>query len=220
MKYRAVIFDLDGTLLNTLDDLGNAMNRTLKQEGFPTHPIDAYRYFIGNGARKLATRALPEAHRDQDTIERCLTGFRTDYADHWNVNTKPYDNVPAMLDALTARGLKLAVLSNKPDADTKRCVAELLPDWTFAIALGQRDGVPHKPDPIGAHDIAAYLQVSAAECLYVGDTSVDMQTAMAARMFAVGVLWGFRPRQELEESGAQALLTHPLDILELLDAPA
>ena len=220
MKYRAVIFDLDGTLLNTLDDLGNAMNRTLQQEGFPTHPIDAYRYFVGNGARKLVARVLPETRRDQETIERCLTGFRADYAEHWNVKTKPYDNVPDMLNALTSRGLKLAVLSNKPDADTKRCVAELLPDWTFAIALGQRDGVPHKPDPIGAHDIAAYLQVSAAECLYVGDTSVDMQTAVAARMFAVGVLWGFRPRQELEESGAQALLTHPLDILELLDAPA
>ncbi len=220
MKYRAVIFDLDGTLLNTLDDLGNAMNRTLEQEGFPTHPIDAYRYFVGNGARKLITRTLPKAHLDQETVDRCFTSFQADYDGHWDVDTRPYDNIPAMLDALTARGLKLAILSNKPDAAAKRCVAELLPDWRFAVVLGQRDGVPHKPDPIGAHEIAAHLHLSAADCLYVGDTSVDMQTAIAARMFAVGVLWGFRPRQELEENGAQALLTHPLDILKLLDAPA
>ncbi len=219
MKYRAVMFDLDGTLLNTLNDLGNAMNRTLEQEGFPTHPIDAYRFFVGNGARTLVTRTLPESFRNQETIDRCFTRFRADYERHWNVDTRPYDGVPDMLDALAARDMKLTVLSNKPDADAKRCVAELLPDWTFEVVLGEREGVPPKPNPTGAHDIAAHLRLSAADIMYVGDTSIDMHTAIAAHMFPVGVLWGFRPRQELEDSGAQALLTYPLDILDLLDVP-
>ena len=217
MQYRAIIFDLDGTLLNTLDDLGNAMNRTLEHEGFPTHPIDAYRYFVGNGARTLVTRTLPEAHRDQETIDRCFARFRADYERHWNVNTRPYDGILDMLNVLTARGIPLTVLSNKPDADAKRCVAELLPEGAFEIVLGQRAGIPHKPDPAGARDIATKLHLSPAEILYVGDTSIDMETALAAHMFPVGVLWGFRSRQELEDSGAQALLTHPLDIFEVVD---
>lgn len=220
MNYRAVIFDLDGTLLNTLDDLGNAMNRTLEQEGFPTHPLDAYRYFVGNGALKLVTRALPEAHRDQVTIQRCLKVFRADYQHHWNVDTRPYEGIPDMLDALVARHIKMAVLSNKPDDDAKRCVSELLSGWRFELVLGQREGLPPKPDPSGADEIAKHLQLSPEDFLYVGDTSVDMHTAVAAHMFPVGVLWGFRPRQELEESGAQALLTRPLEILQLLDLRA
>lgn len=220
MNYRAIIFDLDGTLLNTLDDLGNAMNRTLEQEGFPTHPIDAYRYFVGNGALKLVMRALPETHRTPETLQRCLTIFRADYQQHCNVHTKPYEGVSEMLDALVARDIKIAVLSNKPDAEAKRCVAELLPRWRFEIVLGQRGGIPHKPDPIGAREIANYLQLSPEACLYVGDTSVDMQTAIAAHMFPIGVLWGFRPRQELEESGAQTLVTHPQEIVQFLDTQA
>lgn len=218
MKYRAIIFDLDGTLLNTLDDLGNAVNRTLEAEGLPTHPIAAYRYFVGNGARTMIRRALPEERRDEATTTRCLEIFRDDYARHWNVDTKPYDGVADMLDALAARDLRLAVLSNKPDADTKRCVAELLPNWEFELVLGQRDGIPHKPDPTGAIEIAEALGVPASTILYVGDTAVDMQTAAAARMFPAGALWGFRPRQELEASGARAFLAHPLEILAILDA--
>jgi phosphoglycolate phosphatase len=218
MTYKAIIFDLDGTLLNTLEDLGNAMNRTLKQEGFPVHAIDAYRYFVGNGAVMLVKRALPETHRDDETIQRCLTLFRKDYRQHWNIKTRPYSGIPAMLDALTARDMKMAVLSNKPDADTKRCVDELLPNWSFELVLGQRKGIPLKPDPTGALEIARYVQLSPSDILYLGDTSVDMQTAIAARMFPAGALWGFRPREELQQSGAQALLQQPMDILAVLNA--
>jgi phosphoglycolate phosphatase len=123
-----------------------------------------------------------------------------------------------MLDALSVRHIKMAVLSNKPDDDAKRCVAELLSDWRFEVVRGQREGILPKPDPVGALEIAKHFQLSPADVLYVGDTSVDMHTATAAGMFPVGVLWGFRPRQELEESGAQALVTRPLEILHLLDA--
>jgi phosphoglycolate phosphatase len=216
MNYRAVIFDLDGTLLNTLDDLGNAMNRTLEHEGFPTHPIDAYRYFVGNGVMMLVKRAVPEDHQDDDTIQRCLTTFMTDYQQHCQIDTRPYEGIAEMLDVLSARGMKQAVLSNKPDAEAKRCVADLLTDWSFEVVLGHREGMPHKPDPSGAREIAELFQLPPSEILYIGDTSIDMQTAIAARMFPVGVLWGFRSREELVQSGAQTVVEHPLDIVSLL----
>ncbi|MBW1690356.1 MAG: HAD family hydrolase [Deltaproteobacteria bacterium] len=216
MAYKAVIFDLDGTLLNTLDDLGNAVNRVLAERGFSAHAIDEYRSFIGNGVEKLINRALPEQNRNEDTVRACLEAFREDYHKNWNVNTRPYEGIPELLDALKERGLKVAVLSNKPDDTTNLCVAELLPKWRFDVVLGHRDGTPHKPDPAGALEIAQRLDIPPAEFLYLGDSGVDMETAIAARMFPVGVLWGFREADELEESGAQALISHPLEVLEVL----
>jgi phosphoglycolate phosphatase len=216
MAYQAIIFDLDGTLLDTLEDMGNAMNNVLAHEGLPTHPIDAYRYFIGNGVKMLVHRVLPAEHRDQDTMQRCVKMFLEEYEQHWKVNTKPYNGIADMLNALSVRQVKMAVLSNKPDDFTQRCVSELLPDWTFVMVLGQRDGFPKKPDPTGALAIADHLGVAPAEMLYLGDTAVDMQTAIAAHMFPVGVLWGFRPREELQASGAKMLLHHPMDIVPLL----
>lgn len=216
MIYQAVLFDLDGTLLNTLADLGNATNRVLAARGFPTHPLDAYRYFVGDGARILVTRALPPANRDEQTIQDCLDGFRADYDQNWQVATQPYDGIAEMLDALTARGLKLAVLTNKPHEFTQRCVEELLPRWTFEAVLGQREGFPRKPDPAGALEIANRLQIPPANFLYLGDTAVDMQTARAAGMFPVGVLWGFRPAEELQASGAQMLIERPGEVVGLV----
>jgi phosphoglycolate phosphatase len=216
MTYQAVLFDLDGTLLDTLADLGNAMNRVLAGRGFPTHPLDAYRYFVGEGARILVTRALPADRRDEATIESCLAAFAADYDQNWQVETQPYPGVAELLDALIARGLKLAVLSNKPHEFTVRCVSQLLPHWTFDAVLGQREGVPRKPDPAGAFEIAAQLKIPPANFLYLGDTFVDMETARAAGMFPVGVLWGFRPAEELQESGAQALIARPGELVGLL----
>ena len=217
MAFQAIIFDLDGTLLDTLEDMGNAMNNVLAHEGLPTHPIDAYRYFVGDGAKMLVHRVLPDEHRDQDTMQRCVKMFLGEYEQHWKVNTKPYNGIADMLNALSVRQVKMAVLANKPDDFTQRCVAELLPDWKFAMVLGQREGFPKKPDPAGALAIADHLGVAPAEMLYLGDTAVDMQTAIAARMFPVGVLWGFRPREELQANGAKILLHHPMDIMPLLD---
>jgi len=216
MTYKAIIFDLDGTLLNTLDDLGNAMNRVLSGMGFPTHTIDEYRSFIGDGVEKLIKRALPEKNRNEITVHTCIEAFLEDYHKNWNVNTRPYEGIPALLDALKEQGLKAAVLSNKPDDTTNLCVNELLPRWRFDAVLGHRDGNPHKPDPAGALEISMRLNIPPEEFLYLGDSGVDMETATAAGMFPVGVLWGFRDAEELRKSGAQALISHPLEALNLL----
>ncbi len=217
MPYKAVLFDLDGTLLDTLEDLGNAANRVLEQNGFPTHKMDIYRQFVGDGAKKLITRVLPEDKRKDTIIHSCLDAFLEDYGKNWNVKTRPYDGIPELLDALTARKLKMAVLSNKPHESTKRCVAGLLPNWNFDVILGQRDDAPRKPDPTGALEIAEKLNIAPSDFLYLGDTAIDLQTSIAAGMFPVGVLWGFRTTEELQENGAKVLISQPLEILNLLD---
>ena len=216
MPYKAILFDVDGTLLNTLEDLGDAVNRVLAGKGFPTHKLEAYRYFIGDGSAMLITRALPEEKRNDDTIRSCLDVFSEDYGRNWNVKTKPYDGVTEMLDALMARGLKIAALSNKPHEFTKRCVNHLLPNWPFEVVLGYRDAVPLKPDPASALEVAKRLNIPPVDFLFLGDSAVDMKTAIAAGMYPVGVLWGFRPVEELQENGAQALIERPLEILNLL----
>ena len=216
MPYQAVIFDLDGTLLDTLEDIGDAANRVLSARGFPVHPIDAYRFFVGNGVAVLITRALPEDQRDAETVRSCLEAYRADYGRHWNVKTRLYDGVSAMLDALTTRDLKLAILSNKPHEFSQECVREFLSTWSFDVVFGQRDGVPLKPDPTGALAIAHTLGIPSAAFLYLGDTAVDIKTAIAAGMTPVGVLWGFRSMEELRESGATILIEQPLEILGLL----
>ena len=216
MPYKAILFDVDGTLLNTLEDLGDAVNRVLAGKGFPTHKLDTYRYFIGDGSAMLITRALPEEKRNDDTIRSCIEMFIEDYGRNWNVRTKPYDGVTEMLDALMARGLKIAALSNKPHEFTKRCVSDLLPNWTFEVVLGYRDAVPLKPDPASALEVAKRLNIPPVDFLFLGDSAVDMKTAIAAGMYPVGVLWGYRSIEELQENGAQALIERPLEILNLL----
>ena len=217
MHFKAILFDLDGTLLDTLEDLGNAANRVLEKYGFPTHTMADYRYFVGDGVVTLMNRALPEDKRNNDTIQICVKTFREEYGKSWNVKTRPYDGVPEMLDALATHGLKMAVLSNKPDEFTKLCVTEYLPKWAFDIVLGQRNSLPLKPDPSGALEIAKCLDVPSSHFIYLGDTAIDMKTAVAADMFPVGALWGFRTGKELLESGARALIKRPQEILNLLD---
>jgi phosphoglycolate phosphatase len=216
MTYEAVIFDLDGTLLNTLDDLGNAVNRVLADMKFPTHTLDEYRGFIGDGAEKLIYRALPEKSRDELTVRTCLKAFLEDYDTHWNVDTRPYEGIPELLDALEERALKIAVLSNKPHTTVIRCVSELLPRWRFDVVLGHSDEAPHKPDPAGALEVTHRLHIPPEAFLYLGDSGVDMKTALAAHMFPVGVLWGFREAAELKRNGARVLISHPLEALNLL----
>ncbi len=216
--YKAVLFDLDGTLLNTLDDLANTANRVLADKGFPTHPLDAYRYFVGEGAAKLIVRALPpEKRHDDRCIQACIEAFYEDYDLNWNVSTHPYKGIPAMLDALSVRKIKLAVLSNKPDKFTQKCVGEFLSKWSFEAVFGLRENVPRKPDPIGALEVATLLDLPPSRFIYVGDTSIDMLTANAAGMFAVGVEWGFRPADELKAAGAKLIIGHPSAILNLLN---
>jgi len=215
MSYKAVLFDLDGTLLDTLEDLANAGNRVLAEQSLPVHPVDAYRYFVGAGIASLAERILPESHRQPQIIAATVAEFERVYAESWYSCTIPYAGVPEMLDQLVANGLQLAILSNKPDGFTRLCVEKLLPQWHFKPIFGQRPGVPKKPDPAAALEAAQLLNCSPSEILYVGDTSIDMRTARSAGMDPVGVLWGFRGADELKAAGADWLINHPQELLAI-----
>jgi phosphoglycolate phosphatase len=215
MNVKAVVFDLDGTLLDTLEDIADSANGVLTGHGCPAHPIDAYRHFVGDGIGMLMRRVLPSGTWSEDEIMAYTAEFRDAYGRNWNAKTKPYDGVPEMLDEVTARRLKRAVLSNKPDDFTQRCVTELLPKWTFDWVLGLHSGIPAKPDPTGALQTATQLNVSPEHILYLGDSAVDMQTAVASGMYPVGALWGFRAREELLDGGAEAVIAHPKDLLAL-----
>ncbi len=216
MRFKAVLFDLDGTLLDTLDDLADAMNIVLGRLGFPQHDAQDYKYHVGDGVKELALRVLPGDQRDEQTVARCIRAMREEYGRRWNNKTRPYPGIAELLDALTERGVGKCVLSNKPDQTTKMVVARLLPKWRFDVVAGERPGIPRKPDPQAALSIAAQLRIPPGEFLYLGDTNTDMKTACAAGMYPVGALWGFRTEEELWGSGAKAVIAKPLDLLALL----
>ena len=217
MHFQAICFDLDGTLLDSLADLAHCTNTILLKRGFPEHPVDAFRYFVGDGAKMLMTRALPEEVRKESLIEECKQDFETAYRECFNEQTLPYKDIPELLDALANRQQKLTVLSNKPHEFTLLTVEHLLPDYKFEMVLGQREGVPRKPDPAGMLEICRQLGLPADAFLYLGDTATDMKTAVAAGCFPVGVLWGFRTEEELLDNGALAIVNKPLEVLDLLN---
>ena len=215
MKH-AVIFDLDGTLVDTLEDLAAAMNRTLRGRGFPVHPAGAYKLMVGDGFRSFAYRALPESERDEATVDSVRAEAAYYYAGHCVDLSRPYAGVPELLAALAAKALPMAVLSNKPDDLVQRVVEGLFSPGTFAIIRGETEGFPRKPDPASALDIAARLGARPGEALYLGDSNVDMATARAAGMVALGAAWGFRGEDELRAAGADAVLAAPIDLLSHL----
>jgi phosphoglycolate phosphatase len=217
MTIHAVLFDLDGTLLDTLADIAQAANEALAVEGLPAHPDADYRDFIGDGVAMLFRRALPPGSADEARVARCVEAFQVTYSRHWDRRTRPYPGIPELLDALTARGMALAVLSNKPDDFTRMYGDRYLAPWPFRIVVGHREGVPRKPDPAGALEIAGRLGLEPAAIAYVGDSGVDMKTARGAGMYAVGVNWGFRPEEELWANGADAIIGHPFELLGVLD---
>lgn len=210
--YKAVLFDLDGTLTDTLADIAAAMNRALQLHELPTWPVDAYRYLVGNGAKVLSERCVRERQELSAAVRQTYQAY---YETHNLVQSKPYEGVPEMLQALVDRGIRLVVLSNKPDADTKAVVRHFFPQIPFAAVRGQVEGVPVKPDPAGAIALAAQLGLDPGEFLYLGDTAVDMQCARNAGMHPVGALWGFRTAEELRESGAEHLIARPGDLLNI-----
>lgn len=216
MRYRAVLFDLDGTLLDTLADLADSANRVLAAENMPVHPISSYKYFVGDGLHTLVERMVPAEQRDEKTIDRLAELFRLEYGKNWHLKSHPYSGVPEMLATVQKEDVRLAVLSNKPHEFTRLCVQRLLQGFSFYPVLGQRNDVPKKPDPAGALEVVNMLDIPPEDFLYLGDTAIDMQTATAAGMTAVGVLWGFRDEEELRSSGADYLLRHPGELLELL----
>jgi phosphoglycolate phosphatase len=219
MMFQAVLFDLDGTLLNTLTDLADAMNASLAHFGYPPHPVDAYKYFIGDAVETEAKRALPESARQPETIKKVADFSEQIYDKCWHKNTRPYPGIPELLSNLTKRGLPLTVLSNKPDCFTKIMVEKLLPRYRFEIVQGALPDVPVKPDPAAALQIAKQLKIPPEQFLYLGDTNTDMKTAVAAGMFPLGCLWGYRTADELLESGAKALVQTPEEVLAFLDNP-
>ncbi len=212
----AVIFDLDGTLLDTLADIAASANEVLQSLGYPPHQLESYRRMVGSGVGRLFARALPPDAVNEAQLTECGERFREAYGRHWNVRTTIYPGIPELLDALQQRGLRMAVLSNKPDAFTQRCTDHYLARWPFEIVLGQRAGIPRKPHPAGALEILDHLAAPPQRCFYLGDADVDMQTATAAGLFPVGVLWGFRSAEELTRNGARALISHPMELLDLL----
>lgn len=215
-QYRAVLFDLDGTLLDTLKDIADSANRVLARLSFPQHPVDAYRYFVGDGMENLARRVLPAEQRDAETVARTRAAIDAEYTEHQADTTQPYPGIPELLTGLTERAVKMAVLSNKPDHSVQSTVASMLGQWHFDVVLGARPSEPIKPDPAGALGIASSLAIPPAQFLYLGDTGTDMKTAVAAGMYPVGALWGFRTADELPAAGAKTLVAYPTDLLKLL----
>ena len=209
------IFDLDGTLVNSLRDLADSSNHMLAVQGFPTYPVDRYRFFVGRGIPKLIEEVVPVPSRTPEVLAASRRLFDEYYHAHALDNTAPYEGIPELLTELKSRGLRLAVVSNKPDGFAKQIVTALF-GGTFEIVFGQRAGVPRKPDPAGALEACAAMGGVPSDCLYFGDSGVDMLTANAAGMTAVGVLWGFRGRDELLENGAKSLIPAPAQALGLL----
>lgn len=217
MPMQAVVFDLDGTLLDSLADIANAGNAVLRSHGFSPHPVDAYRLFVGDGVGRLVHRVVPEAYQqDRALLETFVREFVEQYHKSWNVESRLYAGITELLDELVQRQVRLAVLSNKPQAATEQCVGYYLARFAFAAVLGQQADRPPKPDLTGVREILERLGLPAEACCYVGDTGVDMQTARRAGMFAVGATWGFREAAELVAAGAQQLIDHPCELLPLL----
>lgn len=215
MKH-AVIFDLDGTLLNTLGDLRAATNHALEVRGLPPHSMEEIRQFIGNGIRLLICRAMPEGTPEAE-IDAALDDFKAYYAAHIHDRTVPYDGIPQLLTALRKRGIKVAVLSNKIDSASQQLIEYFFPEKTDVV-FGEHVGVPRKPDPTSCRMVMQQLGVQPEQVLYVGDSGTDMQTAKNAGLYAVGVTWGFRSKEVLLEYGADILVHRPEQILQILDS--
>ena len=213
---KLVIFDLDGTLLNTIADLAASTNHALAANGYPTHPTEEYRFFVGNGINKLFERALPEGEKTEANVLKIRQRFIPYYDVHCVDLTKPYPGIPELLKTLQQRSVRIAVASNKYQRATGKLIPYFFPDIHFTAILGQREGIPRKPDPQIVHEIMRMANVSTDEVLYVGDSNVDMQTANNARVDSVGVTWGFRPRAELEQGSPFAIIDKAEELLSFL----
>ena len=213
---RLIVFDLDGTLLNSLEDLADSANWVLEQHGFPTHPVDAYRYFVGDGVRKLIERILPQEERTEARIEQCRQEFVAYYKVHMEDKTSVYEGITELLVELKNRGLKIAVATNKVHIAVKPLMEKYFPEIRFDSMIGQREGIPVKPAPQIMFDILRETGCEPSEALHVGDTATDMQLAHNAGVTPVGVLWGYRPLKELQEAGAKFIIEKPEELLGLV----
>lgn len=213
--YKVAIFDLDGTLLDTIEDLANACNYALAKSFFSTYEVEQYKTFVGNGVYKLVERALPEISRDDETCNKVLNDFREYYNEHMIDMTKPYDGIIALLDKLKSEGIKLVVVSNKPHKYTIEIVNKYFNN-KFDLVFGHRDGYNAKPDPVSVLEALKLLNLEKEECIYIGDSNVDIITARNAKVKSVGVLWGFRSEEELRNEGATYLVSSAEEIKKII----
>ena len=215
-QYKAVLFDLDGTLINTLEDLAAASNHALACFGYPAQPVEKFKLYAGNGVAVMLERAMPAAEATPRRVAELKEKFLEYYSLHYADKTAPYPGVPALLQTLKAKGYKRAVVTNKVEEMARVILDKLYPD-SFDLIYGQRDGVPTKPDPTLAHMAMKALDVTPAECIFMGDSGVDIQTAVNSGAFPVGVLWGFRDEEELRENGAQRIISRADQLLSILE---
>lgn len=214
--YKAVIFDLDGTLLDTLKDLTDSVNVSLNKLGFPGHNRDYYTQFMSAGIETMAELALPEEHRNELVVNKMVEHIDKDYSKRWMNNSLPYRGISELLKALPERNVKMAVLSNTSHNLCQLMVSKLLADEHFEIIVGARPSIAKKPDPSAALNIALRLNIIPEEFLFLGDSDIDIKTAVAAGMYPVGALWGFGSTETLALSGANKLIKHPAELLEIL----
>ena len=214
---KLAIFDLDGTLLNTIKDLGEAVNFALDRNGFHTHSVASYPYFVGNGVKRLIERALPEdARKKSSVVNTMLKDFKQYYNEHNTDRTKPYDGIPEMLQELLDSGVQLAVASNKYQQATLKIINHFFPDIPWVAIQGQQEGVPVKPDPSIIFMILSQAKIAKQDTIYIGDSGIDMETARRACIDSIGVTWGFRPVKELKEYHANAIINRPQDIIPII----
>ncbi len=214
---KLVAFDLDGTLVNSLEDLADSANHALMDLGFPEHDVNEYRYFVGSGVDKLFERALPPDNNGPETVAKARSVFEGYYNGSYCNKTVPYESVAELLDALKEQHYKIAVLSNKPDTFARHVLDSLLPDVDFDYVLGASDELPKKPAPDGLLNCLEELRIQPEDCIYVGDSDVDVLFAHNAKVQAVGAAWGFRGIDELDEAGADYVINYPTDLLTILD---
>lgn len=215
-KYDLAVFDLDGTLLNTIGDLAESCNYVMRENSLPQHTLDEYRSFVGNGVKRLVERATPEHLRTSEYVECLRTRFVEYYQQHIDLHTVPYSGIHETLRKLSVDGVRLAVASNKFQAGTAKLISLFFPDVPFSTVFGSREGVPVKPAPDVVFEIMRLNGIAPDRTIYIGDSGVDMQTAAAAGVFSVGCAWGFRSQSELSENGAQAIIHDSSELLRLI----
>lgn len=215
-KYTTIIFDLDGTLMNTLDDLTISTNHALSQMGFPTRTIDEVRQFLGNGVRKLIEMAVPD-NTSEEMIESMISCFLQHYTSHCKDHSKPYEGILELLDSLKKMGIGMAIVSNKPDAEVKKLNAEHFAEF-IGVALGENEksGIPRKPSPAMVYEAINQLGSEPEKCLYVGDSDVDILTARNAGIDCLSVTWGFKTAEFLSQFGATKMIDAPLQMMEMI----
>jgi len=214
---KLVIFDLDGTMLNTIDDLANSCNYILKKYNLPIHSVEKYKTFVGNGVKKLIERALPKEKINEEFVEKLHMKFVEYYSQHFEEKTVPYEGILKLLKDLSKKEVKLAVASNKFNSATRSLVKKYFREFEFSSVLGQREGIPIKPNPQIVYDVMNESDIiDKQEVIFVGDSGEDMKTATNAGIDSIGVLWGFRSKEELKENGAKHIVEKPENILDIL----